>query len=137
MHVPIDMLDTTLASGQGLIRRNWVTMRKFDYRAPRFAVDLPVRLTILESTQFGRCTEISTEGMKLEVREPLSVDVGGAVHVTFQNVSLDIPVRVAHCGTGCDGVQFVYGSDEERDEVIQFIALLAAVPPRPGPVLLR
>jgi len=112
-------------------------MRKFDYRAPRFAVDLPVRLTLEDSTLFGRCTEISTEGMKLELREPLSVDAAGAVHATFQTVSMDLPVRVAHCGSGCDGVQFVYGSDEERDEVIRFIALLAAAPHRPGPLLLR
>jgi len=112
-------------------------MRKFDYRAPRFAVDLPVRLILEESTLFGRCTEISTEGMKLDVCEPLSVDTPGAVHFTFQNVSVDLPVRVAHCGSGCDGVQFMYGSDEERDEVIRFIALLAAAPRRKGPLLLR
>jgi hypothetical protein len=112
-------------------------MRKFDYRAPRFAVDLPVRLTLEESTQFGRCTEISTEGMKLDLHQPLSVDAGGAVEVTFQNVRLEIPVRVAHCGSGCDGVQFVYGSDEERDDVIRFLAILATAPRRPGPLLLR
>jgi PilZ domain len=137
VNVPIGEWDTTTRHGRAIIRRNWVIMRKFDYRTPRFAIDLPVRLTLLESTLFGRCTEISTEGMRLEVSEPLSVDAGGAVHVTFQNVSLDLPVRVAHCGAGCEGVQFVYGSDEERDEVIRFIALLAAAPHRPGPVLLR
>jgi hypothetical protein len=112
-------------------------MRKFDYRAPRFAVDLPIRLSLEESTLFGRGIEISTEGMKLDVSGPLAVDTPGAVHVTFQSVSIDLPVRVAHCGSGCDGVQFVYGSDEERDEVIRFIALLAAAPRRTGPLLLR
>lgn len=112
-------------------------MRKFDYRAPRFAVDLPVRLTLAESTQFGRCTEISTEGMKLDVHQALSVDAAGAVQVTFRESSLEIPVRVAHCGGGCEGVQFVYGSDEERDDVIRFIALLASAPPHPGPLLLH
>lgn len=112
-------------------------MRKFDYRAPRFAVDLPVRLTLEQSTQSGRCTEISTEGMKLEVLQPLSVDAAGAVQVTFREFTLELPVRVAHCSMGCDGVQFVYGSDEERDDVIRFIALIATAPPRPGPLLLR
>jgi len=112
-------------------------MRKFDYRAPRFNVDLPVRLTLAESTQFGRCLEISTEGMKLEVPQPLTIDTAGAVQVTFREFSLEIPVRVAHCNGRCDGVQFVYGSDEERDDVIRFIALLASAPPHPGPLLLR
>jgi hypothetical protein len=110
-------------------------MRKFDYRVPRFQVDLPVLLTLEESTLFGRCTEISTEGMKLELRKPLSIGAGGAVHITYQNVSFDLPVRVAHCDAGCDGVQFVFGSDEERDEVIHFIGMLTSAPRRPGPVL--
>lgn len=112
-------------------------MRKFDYRAPRFAVDLPVRLTLAESTQWGRCTEISTEGMKLEVEEPLTVNTAGAVQVTFRDFCLELPVRVAHSGAACDGVQFVYGSDEERDDVIRFIGLLATAPQRPGPLLLH
>jgi hypothetical protein len=111
-------------------------MRKFDYRAPRFPVDLAVRLTIEDGTVFGRCTEISTDGMKLEIAAPLSVDAAGAVHVSFRGVSLDLPVRVARCGEGCEGVQFVYGSDEEKDEVIHFIGLLAAAPHHPGPILL-
>jgi hypothetical protein len=101
-------------------------MRKFDYRVPRFQVDLPVLLTLEESTLFGRCTEISTEGMKLELRKPLSIGAGGAVHITYQNVSFDLPVRVAHCDAGCDG---------ERDEVIHFIGMLTSAPRRPGPVL--
>jgi hypothetical protein len=135
--VPIEVWAPASAEGQAVIVRNLVYMRKFDYRAPRFAVDLPVRLTLEQSTQFGRCTEISTEGMKLDVPQPLSVDTGGAVEVTFQNVRLEIPVRVARCGEDCDGVQFVYASDEERDDVIRFLAILATAPRRPGPLLLR
>jgi hypothetical protein len=111
-------------------------MRKFDYRVPRFPVNLPVRLTLEEETLVGRCREISTDGMKLELAESLKVDAAGAVHVTFRDVSLDLPIRVIRCGEGCDGVQFVYGSDEEKDEVIQFIALLADASHHPGPVLL-
>jgi len=112
-------------------------MRKFDYRAPRFNVDLPARLTLEQSTQFGRCTEISTEGMRLEFTEPLTVNAAGVVHVVFQSAVLEMPIRVAHCGQGADGVQFVYGGDEERDEVVRFISLLESAPPRTGPILLR
>jgi hypothetical protein len=111
-------------------------MRKFDYRVPRFAVDLPVRLTLADSTVYSRCVEISTEGMRLRNREPLTVNAAGAIYMTFQNSSIDLPVRVAHCGVECYGVQFVYGSDKERDDVIRFIALIAGTQ-RPGPTLLR
>ena len=109
-------------------------MRKFDYRAPRFAVDLPVRLTLLESTQFGRCTEISTEGMKLDMRDAALRRCRRCGSRYVSECQPRSPVRVAHCGAGCDGVQFVYGSDEERDEVIRFIALLATAPQQAGPV---
>ena len=113
-----------------------MNMRKFDYRVPRFTIDLPVRLTLADSILFGRCVEISAEGMKLNLREPLTVDAPGVVHVSFASATLDLPVRIAHCGEECEGVQFVYGSDAERDQVISFIALIAGSP-RPGPTLLH
>ena len=47
-------------------------MQKFEYRAPRYQVDLPVSLTLPSSTLQGRCREISKEGMKAELPEPVS-----------------------------------------------------------------
>jgi hypothetical protein len=113
------------------------TMRKFDYRAPRFVVDFPVRLAFEESIQQGRCREISTEGMKLEVREPLAADAQGIVRFSLQEAVLELPVRVAHSGSYYVGVKFVYGSEEQRDEVNRLVARLAGPQPRSGPILVR
>ncbi|MGA8874124.1 MAG: PilZ domain-containing protein, partial [Candidatus Korobacteraceae bacterium] len=112
-------------------------MRKFDYRAPRFSVDLEVRLTFEDSMQEGRCCEISTEGMKLEIQQPLSPNTCGTVQLRYGDFMIDVPVRVAHSGSSYDGVKFVYESDEQRDEVIRLVALLAGAKQRLGPVLLR
>ena len=112
-------------------------MRKFDYRAPRFLVDLPVRLTFADSTQIGLCTEISTEGMTIERRTPLSQDSLGAVYFDYQSMTLELPVRVAHTGPTSDGVSFMYQSDEQRDELRRLVALLAAARHRSGPSLPR
>lgn len=112
-------------------------MRKFDYRAPRFAVDLPVRLTFDESAQQGRCTEISTEGMRLEVRLPLAPDACGKVRFSYQDFTMEIPVRVAHSGSFYDGVKFVYETDEQRDEVTRLVTRLTAPQQRTGPMLVR
>jgi hypothetical protein len=112
-------------------------MRKFDYRAPRFAVDLPVRITFGESVQQGRCKEISTEGMKLELRDPLSPGASGSVRLSYQDVFLDIQVRVAHSGPTYDGVRFVYESEDQRDELSRLVARLAGAKQRLGPVLVR
>jgi hypothetical protein len=108
-------------------------MRKFNYRVPRFNVDIPVRLTFEESSQVGRCMEISTEGMKLELSRPLSPDSSGLVQIHYQGVTLELTVRVAHSSASHDGVRFVYESDEQRDEVIRLVELVCGRLHRPGP----
>lgn len=112
-------------------------MRKFDYRAPRFAVDLPVRLNFDDCTQQGRCREISIEGMKVEVGQPLSPDTCGTVVFNHQDLAMELTVRVAHSGMYFDGVKFVYATDEQRDEVSRFVARLASPQQRTRPVLVR
>jgi|SRR5579863_3742302 hypothetical protein len=113
-------------------------MRKFDYRAPRFAVDFPVRLNFEDSVQQARCREISTEGMKLEVRQPLAPASCGVVVISYQDFALEVPIRVAHSGAFYDGVQFVYSMDEQRDEVNRLVARLSAPQQqRSKPILIR
>jgi hypothetical protein len=112
-------------------------MRKFDYRAPRFVVDLPVRLTFDGTMHQGRCTEISTEGMKLAVDRPLAPESGGRVRLAYQDLVLELPFRVAHSGPSYDGVRFIYESDEQRDDIMRLVAQLAGPRQQPGPVLVR
>jgi len=114
-----------------------VEMRKFDYRAPRFAVDLPVWAIFDEERQKGRCIEISTEGMKLEMRQPLSHDSHGRVQVTYLDVTLELPVRVAHSGASFDGVKFLFESDEQRDDLARLVSILSGVKQKLGPSLVR
>jgi len=111
-------------------------MRKFDYRAPRFTVDLPIRLTFNDAIQHARCTEISSEGMRLEVGEPLMPAACGTVCIRYQEFDLELPVRVAHAGQYYDGVKFVYESEDQRDEVNRLVARLT-FPQRIGPILVR
>ncbi len=112
-------------------------MRKFDYRAPRFVVDLPVRLTINGTMQQGRCIEISTEGMKLAVDRPLAPQCDGTVRLVYQDLALEVPFRVAHSGPSFDGARFIYESDEQRDDIIRLVGQLAGPRQQQGPVLVR
>lgn len=112
-------------------------MQKFDYRYPRFAVDFPVRYRAENGTQSGRCTEISEEGMKLELPEPLVSDTAGRVSLTFQDRVLEFNVRVAHGGGQHGGLEFIYESRHERAVVTQLVASLTASPTQSGPVLLK
>jgi PilZ domain len=108
-------------------------MQKFDYRYPRFSVDLPVRFSTQGSTLSGRCKDISHDGMRLELPEPLSPNARGTVSVTYQGRALALSVRVAHAANG--GMEFLYESDGERKAVEQLVASLASSRNRVGPVL--
>jgi hypothetical protein len=111
-------------------------MQKFQYRSPRFAVDFPIQLTVEQSILHGRCREVSKEGMRVELRQSLSPGVYGTVSLNHQNRSLEICIRVAHTGTGYDGLEFVYKTDQERVAVAEWVASLAALPRKPRLILL-
>ena len=113
-----------------------ISMQKFEYRSPRFSVDLPVQLAVEQSTLPGRCRDISKDGMRLELRHPLPADACGTVFLTFGDRPLELSVRVAHTGTTHDGVEFVYKSDHERAAVARLIASLATTA-RPRLVLVN
>jgi hypothetical protein len=112
-------------------------MQKFEYRTPRFSVDLPVRFTVEDTTLIGRCTEISQDGMRLELRHPLPADACGVVRMSYQEWNLELNVRVAHVGATHGGLEFIYESDRERIAVARLIASLAAAQNRPGPMLVN
>jgi hypothetical protein len=100
-------------------------MQRFDYRSPRFPVDLPVRLTADNATRVARCRDISREGMRLELNPPLPPDAHGTVSMTYRDQTLQLNVRVAHAGETEAGMKFIYASDSERNAVAHLIASLA------------
>ncbi|HEX4067059.1 MAG TPA: PilZ domain-containing protein [Acidobacteriaceae bacterium] len=112
-------------------------MQKFTYRTPRYPVNLPVRLTVEGGTVSGRCHEISREGMRLELRQPLPPGYAGVVSLSYQNLDLEVPVEFAHAGSPQDGVRFVFSSDKQRSEVARLVALLASNPGPTGLVLVK
>ena len=112
-------------------------MQKFEYRSPRFAVDLPIQVTVDQSTLPGRCRNISKEGMRLELRQPLPPNALGTVRLNCQDSPLELSVRVAYSGKTYEGVQFIYRSDRERDAVAHLVASLAGSIDRSRPILLN
>jgi hypothetical protein len=116
-------------------------MQKFEYRTPRFSVDLPVRFTVEKLTEkltlTGRCKEISQEGMTFEVRQPLTPGTSGVVSIGYQDRIIEIQARVAHVTEVQSGLEFLYESEAERSTVAQLVASLASSQNRQGPVLLH
>jgi hypothetical protein len=112
-------------------------MQKFEYRTPRFSVDLPVQFIVDDLTFLGRCREISQEGMTLELREPLTTNTSGRASLTYREQVVEVRARVAHATESHAGLEFQYDSDAERGAVAHLIASLTTAQSRPGPVLLN
>jgi hypothetical protein len=115
-------------------------MHKFTYRTPRYAVDFPVQLMRDDAVVAGRCREISTEGMRLELRRPLPAGFRGVVSLSWQNIHLELRVRLAHSGAGQDALRFVFDSDTERAAMAELVTRLAdpfEPVQQPGLILVR
>jgi hypothetical protein len=112
-------------------------MQRFEYRVARFSVDLPVQYTARDIALAGRCTEISKEGLKVSLGEPLHSNSCGTLFISFQGRRLEFRVRVAHVGAGYCGLEFIYSSEAEQIALAQLVESLAVPQARPGPVLLK
>lgn len=100
-------------------------MRNFDYRAPRFPVDLHVQLEVANVVQTGRCTEIGFGGMRLVSLDPPPADVTAIIQFNYRGMFLKIPARVVHQDAGGIGMQFLWKSDKQKEGVAQLIDLLS------------
>lgn len=112
-------------------------MQRFEYRVARFSVDLPVRFTERNIALAGRCTEISKEGLKVDLGEPLHSNSCGTLFISFQGRTLEFRVRVVHVGAQFCGLEFIYSSEAEQVELAHLVESLAVPQTRPGPVLLK
>jgi len=112
-------------------------MQKFEYRTPRYTVDLPVVFRLQDTTLPGRCREISTEGMRIELQQPLAAETRGTVSLVYKDLSLELRVCVTHAAAEAKGLKFLFESDKDRGAVERLVALLAGSSGHPGPVLVR
>jgi len=112
-------------------------MQRFEYRSPRFSADIPVQFIFEESALFGRCIEISEEGMTLQLQEPFPAVPSGVLSIMHRNCTLQLKARVAHTNGAQGGLQFVYESPAERHSVAKIVAYLASAQNGPGPALIR
>jgi PilZ domain len=112
-------------------------MHRFEYRGPRYSVDLPVELTTPDATLAARCTEISKEGLKLELAEAVPCGSVGIVFVCYQGRPMRFRVRSIHTGGRYCGWEFLYNSDAEQDAVAGLVDAIAVPNTRRRPMLIK
>lgn len=112
-------------------------MQKFEYRQPRVPANLPIKFSALNVSCVGHCVDISKQGMRIETSQPLPLNTRGKVSMCYQDRTLEFAMRVVHVeGMSC-GLEFLYDSSEERNEVAHLVASLAASPQRASLVLVH
>lgn len=112
-------------------------MQKFEYRTPRFSVDLPVKFIAENMIFTGRSRNIGKEGMTLDLAEAVQSGIVGTISVSYQGRFVEVHARVAHVEGTHTGLEFLPDSEADRAALAQFVESLATVPPRSGPVLLH
>ena len=100
-------------------------MRSFQYRAPRFRVDLPVHVTQGDSTQLTRCREISVNGMKLDLGEASFPFSCGFIQLGDGVSSPKIPFQVCSRAIDSIGVMFQNESSAQSEALCRLIASLS------------
>jgi hypothetical protein len=112
-------------------------MQKFEYRTPRYIVDLPVLFRLQNTSLPGRCREISKEGMKIELQHPVAAETCGTVSLSYKDLALNLRVCVTHTEAESKGLKFLFESEKDRGAVERLVALLSGSTGPPGPVLVR
>lgn len=114
-------------------------VQEFGYRAPRVAVDFHLLLQISDPEPRAldaRCTDISADGLAVEMPECLTVGTRVTVVLTLpgSSTSLRVAGRVIYQKNGEHGFAFVFSSPDERASVEKHLSSvrLRTVPlPRP------
>jgi hypothetical protein len=102
-------------------------MHTFQYRDPRFSCDIPVRLIFNDSTLAARCTEISNNGMKVEIEHPQQVSSHGRVSVDCEGQTIEFHVRFAYVQDSQAGLDLIYTNDADRKTMVDLVKSLVAV----------
>ena len=100
-------------------------MQRFGYRNPRYVVNFPVLLTVGNSVQTSRCSNISLDGIRLQIGHPLPANSLGQISFDYEDLSFDLCVRVAHCGSSVCGLRILCQSEAQRDSVSELIGRIA------------
>jgi hypothetical protein len=98
---------------------------RFEYRHPRFPVDLSTQFTQADETLAGRCTDISTAGMKILLDRPLQPNSRCKVLLRYASHAIELNARVAYTGPVCSGVEFLCESPLEHHAIAQLVSNLA------------
>jgi PilZ domain len=91
-----------------------VTVKEYQSRPFRAALDLPVRFFSTDGLVTGHCRNVSASGMLVEFDKPVSVWEIGELTIRLEEQVINIGVRVARVHGREAGVWFYIEGDNDR-----------------------
>lgn len=103
-------------------------MRNFTYRPPRLSSDFSVDFLLSGRALHGRCINISDAGIRATLDGEVPAGCTGSLILHHPRRTLTLQAIATHLQTGEVGLSFLFASEEQRELIRQFIALVAATP---------
>lgn len=91
-------------------------MRKFEYRNPRHRTDVPIVVRTASSySLFGRCTDVSANGIGVRLTGELAVGDTVTVEFSLGGKPINTTAQIEYCYDGTYyGMTFQFISEQER-----------------------
>ncbi len=100
------------------------SMQRFEYRHPRFPVDLPAQFSIANETMAARCTDLSVKGLGLQLLHAVAPGSRGTLTVRCQNQTIALTARVVRTDAEHSGLEFLCDSTAQQSTVAHLVASL-------------
>lgn len=107
-------------------------MKRFEYRQPRFSVDLAVQFSIAKNAHAARCTNISAKGLRLDLLKTVAPGCRCVLRLHRAGQTVALNARVVHTDGRHSGLEFLYDLPEEQTNLQQLLSVLTAPCPRRG-----
>ena len=94
-----------------------IQVKQFVYRRPRHRIDIPIVVRVAHQySMFGRCTEISAEGLGMRLSEVVPPGKMVEVEFTLEGRSLRVAGQIQYRrDENCYGLQFSFSSKQEQE----------------------
>jgi hypothetical protein len=102
--------------------------RKFEYRPSRLNAGFMVDFSVGGETFYGRCTDVSSEGIRAELEGAPPVEATGLLTLRHPIGVLESEARVAYVEDSSVGFAFLFQTPRERGITREFIAAIASYP---------
>jgi len=99
-------------------------MQRFEYRNPRLLIDLSAQVLVANKTLVGRCTNISAEGIGIDLLDRIDPGCCGVISFRYLNQTIELNARVAHTAREHCGFEFRCESIAEQRALTRLIAAL-------------